>query len=267
MTAEMPEYGVTYLTVGQSHLVRLAVSLYTLRRHYSGPITIINGGGDGGVVPRIAEGSEASVLNVTAADDSKNGVYAFKGSLGSRFPYALNLWLDADTTVHGPVGGLFDAGDAYGLAVTQFSDWRTTGRVVSKRINRWRKVCSPVLDVVGVVDLITRVSQPAVNTGVFVVRREHPFLSDWADLCGRLKTFIADEIACQLLLTKHRHVMLSDRWNWSPLYGIAKNPVIRHYHGGKHMRRVECRAHWEPNYHAARLANYCAIKSWSGILP
>lgn len=259
--ANSADFGVVYGVAGGSHIERLAVSLYSLRSVWSGPVAVIDGGGCGARLDSIVGAVGAQRIAVPCRATG-NASYAWKGTLAGSFPFGVSLWLDADTTVHAPIEQIMEAGARAGLAVTQFARWETTGRIVSGRLRRWLRVSSPVMDVSATARRLMSERRPAVNTGIFALRSGHPFAEDWRSLSLALKTFIVDELACQLLLEKHAHEMLGHEWNWSPRFGDPSiKPKIIHYHGDRHAR-AGGRDLWDAVASSARLDNFAGMQSW-----
>lgn len=237
---------VVYLVSGMSHCERLAVSLFSLRQHWDGPVRILDMGGADGLADRIANFGDAAHerIRIRPPGKGKNAIYAAKASIGVFLKAKRNLFLDCDTTVHGGISRLFELVDEHQLVVTRFSNWITTGNLLTSRLSKWARVKSDVMDVPGTVARLIDEPHVAINTGVFAVRNNCAFLADWPVLVSQNPGFICDEIAAQLLITKHRHVIVGDRWNHSAKFGEDKDPAIRHYHGRSHVDHpawVACR--------------------------
>jgi hypothetical protein len=150
--------------------------------------------------------------------------------------------------------------------LTQYANWVTNKGtpeaprgIVAERIQRWRNVAP---------DEVAKkmaTPYPAINTGVLGygcasrVAHEH-----WPEMTMRNPhIFISDETAMDLIWTEHPHVRLEDdRYNWSPRFGQAAEPVIKHYHGKKHATRPEWREHWWPEFLTAWETNYANIRDW-----
>ncbi len=185
---------------------------------------------------------------VTAVRDvsSRSDAYRFKPWMDWHSPYKTTLYVDTDTIFTG-VGGLvsdiFDHMDR-GLVFTQFSRWVSTGPRISGRIGKWRDA-QPEL-------LARATSQPfpAINTGVITYRADHPFFARWREVVVTGPSFLADELAAQILLPEWIDdvCVVGDEWNWSPVHGSAEFNMVRiaHGHGGKFFTRPRGREIFMP---------------------
>lgn len=258
--------GVLYYFCGVKFAERLTVSLFTLRRWWSGPVTLIVTNQDceevGGRIcrdPQIrADVKRTEILNV------KHAAYVTKTLLPAWTPYDRTVYIDGDTVVVGKIDKLFDPE----VALTQFSNWQTQGRKVSGRI-KWWKGLSPFIDELIAEQLAE--SRPAINTGV---TGWHGHGEAWAPtwhamaVKGHL-TNMTDEISIQLLSNRLEGVkVFDDRWNCSPIYGIGKQDArIWHFHGDKHASRNRAPQGteiWWPCFEEALKANIGGISGWAG---
>lgn len=108
--------GVLFLNVGTRYAVPLAVSLATLRQHYSGPVAILcdpDSGQDTAL--KIAADERLGPIQVIPRKDlrvrflerSEPWIYLFKTRLPSLSPYPETLILDSDTLVVGDISELW----------------------------------------------------------------------------------------------------------------------------------------------------------------
>lgn len=252
--------GFCYFNHGTKHLARLLVSLASLRRHYGGPVAVLDTGESGGLVERIAgaRGLGAELVRIPFEALRRNSCYVAKAGLWRHSPYATTVLLDADTVVaRDPAGlfGLVEASESGGVVVTRFSDWVTTGPIVRGRIERWRGVRCPadnrgLLKSISADELVAAsldAPHAAINTGVVGFCREaRGFLRDWERLTrAGWRCPLTDEISCQLLLRKYRHTLVGDEFNCSPLFGKRKSQaVIWHAHGHKEFREEALPIWW-----------------------
>ena len=262
--------GIIYLLTGPAHAARAVVSLWSLRRHYDGPITLYTTHSESHEVGRRCAadgrlGIEHRATEQVAA--RKNSSFLTKVRLVTEAPYDVTAYLDADTVVAGGIAELLDVSEADQCHVTQFSDWQTCGRTLRKRINAWRGLRQDRYDpawLEGLVDEALRPA-PAINSGVVAFRRDAAILGPWRELTevGR-SMFICDEIALQLVLPRFPHKVLDCRWNCSPLYGVNRSAArIWHLHGEKHVSRPACRAIWLPLYQQCLQANVAGLAEWA----
>lgn len=266
------ERGVIYFNLGTKHLVRLAVSVWNLRKHYDGPIAIISAGGDEGLLQRFTDDSRLNVqiVPVGAVMLRRNTAYVAKASLWRFTPFVRTLFLDADTV---PIKNPMDMLDQYSepWVLTRFSEWVTTGGIYSGRIKQW---CNVRCEGVGVREMVDRALQepwPAINTGVFAfdLMGAIPSLEVWERLTvAGARCSFTDEYAAQILITilpESVYRVVDDRWNASALFAAAKpeDVVTWHCHGGKHAKREEGQRIWLPFYREAMGENVAGVSEWS----
>lgn len=245
--------GVCYFNNGKKCLLRLAVSLMTLRKHYGGPVAILDGN-DEPELKAIAKAGNASIEPVEIEQLRRHTAYSAKPTAISQSPFDVTLFLDADTTIHGCIEELLYLAPQASVVLTAFSDWTTGRPLMSERI---RKFSHPSVE-----DVI-KADVAAINTGVLAVAKTVPgqrLCGDWRDVTStRRGEFIADEIAMQLAAFTHPHITLSDEWNFSPIYGKARAPRIVHYHGKKHTR-PEALPYWKGHFVRAWESNFGEIQ-------
>lgn len=262
--------GVVYLLTGVSHAVRLVVSLWSLRRFYSGPITLLTTQKESHAIgSRCAADARLGIDHrvIRAPKLKRNHSFLTKASYCLDAPYQANVHLDCDTLVTGDIEPLFDVGPEQPLIVTQFSDWSTAKPVIRKRIEAWRELSQDKMSQERYTEIIEKSleSQPAINTGVFGYYHRAPILPRWKEWTwvGR-KTFICDEIALQILLPQFAHRTLDCRFNCSPVYRSNQEDVrVWHFHGKKHLRKELARQLWLPAYEEVCALNLAGILEWT----
>ena len=216
--------GAVYMLTGPGHAVRLAVSIWSLRKHFDGPITVYTTQTESHAIgERLAADYRLGVehCTFTQAAVRKNSSFLTKLALLPHVPYATALFLDADTLVVGDVGPLMALTDADEFHATQFAQWQTTTRVIRRRIESWRALEQdrfPADWYRQIIDDALRL-RPAINSGVFGFRPRAPILRLWNELTqiGR-NMFICDEVALQIALHRFPHQVLDCRFNCSPIY-------------------------------------------------
>jgi hypothetical protein len=262
--------GVVYLLTGPSHAVRVVVSLWSLRKHFDGPITLYT------THPRSYEIGERCKADSRLRVDHRpfhdvatrrNSAFLTKVALLPHVPYDIAAYFDADTLVTGDIGELMDVRPEDEFHATQFSNWQTGGRIVSDRIKQWREIQQDRYDRAYFDSLIDAAlqPQPAVNGGVFAVHRGASILRPWFELAMIGKdTFICDEIALQLLLPHYPHRLLDCRYNCSPLHGVNKHDArVWHFHGEKHVNRKAARDLWLPTYLECLQHDIAEMREWT----
>ena len=259
--------GAVYMLTGNKHAAMMVVSLMTLRRHYDGPVAIIWGDE---AADRVAceidiEKRLAPVLRVgwkAPTGGGKGLQHANKCRLFDLSPFERTVFLDADTTVHGPINELLPRVGTEEVRLTQFCDWVTTGRKINSRIQQYKDILP------GEVAAMTAHAYPAVNTGTFGFSNlSGGYFAELMRVCKAKPVFMADELAAQLIFPKYPHVVLDDRYNWSPVYSHSQqaNARIIHYHGSAHCRPdkgIGCSI-WPPLFREAWDQNLAGIREWA----
>jgi hypothetical protein len=223
--------GVIYYNSGRKMIVRLAVSLHSLRKVYQGPVTLLIDGEGKEDCIKIAREYNCDAKEAGYTYDVKNCVYLNACKSGQATPYDLTVWIDSDTVILKSFDELFDYAEQHEFAISQFSTWRTESGQIRRRITAWKNIYP---------DLMEKAISfgPAINCGVFSFRKDSALMRDWYDLAlPGYKTFIPDEVCCQIMLHKYPHIILSPEFNTSCKYGkIDENTMIIHFHGRKHCR-------------------------------
>ncbi len=257
--------GVVYLFVGAvGYAERIAVSLYTLRRHWDGPILLMLDEKTEETGRQIADDLRivADCIFVKPYTGCRHSNFVTKAMVTEWTPYDHTILLDGDTTVHGCLDELFDAD----LSITQFANWQSQGNIISGRLRKWEGR-SPEIN-----ELLRRQlshSWPAINTGVVGFRKDCSQARAWRELTiAGAGTHWTDELAMQLLtgaMAPDQYVLLDDSWNCSPIYGLHKDKAkVWHYHGRKHLRKEQGRRLWEPIFREALKADIGGMQEWAG---
>ena len=226
--------GVIYYNTGTGCVVRLLVSLHSLRKHYAGPVTILSEGDESHELCKpIAAALDADLQPWDCGiTPGKHRAYLAKTRYHEGTPYETTIALDSDTLVTGKLDELFQEAETHGFCVSQLGDWRSDGKTISSRIRQWEQWLPDFVE--------EAVSfGPAINCGVVAFRKDTPLYQDWMRLAlpGR-DTFIPDEVCCQIVLHRYPHRVLDGRWNRSCKHDDPDAPDTRviHYHGRKHCR-------------------------------
>lgn len=252
--------GVVMLNLGTGHAAMLAVSVFSLRRHYKGPITIFCDEKSQPYTDMVCEAGHCQKYVMNSNPDIKHKSYSVKPRIPSLSPYKYTLQLDTDIIVTGEFSELWPHHEEE-LVLTQFSSWVSTGGMMSKRIGMYRDV-QPEL----VKKQLSR-PHPAINTGVLAYgNRSKDARKEWLELTEqKLGKFIVDEIAMQVLTSAGGKIrVLDDRYNCSPFYGHNKdNARIWHFHGSKHIRKEAGKSLWWPEFCEAARVNFADLPQWA----
>ncbi len=223
-------HGIIYYNAKKAYLVRLAVSISSLRKVYDGSIMIACDDESYDECKKIAKKFDTDVRIIDFSTISRNDCLFNKTFLYQFTPYKTNIYFDSDTLIlKGTVTKLFKAADEHDFVTTQFSDWTPKTRIIKKRISEWKDIT----------DVSKALKYPyAVNTGVFAFKTDSKLMLDWYDMAVKGKDFfIPDEISCQIMLPDYKHHTTGASFNMSCKFGkVHARTAVIHYHGNKHCR-------------------------------
>lgn len=239
----MESRGVIYFNQNTKCVQRLSVSIFSLRKHYDGEVTVLLRGPQTPAFLKVLKELNCSTLEIP---DSNDATLAAKASLWRYTPYDLTMFIDADTIVVGPIDEYFDKIKEYTFCTGGFAEWRSTGGIMSKRI----KAFSPLVP-----DYVEDALAygKATNTGIFGFTRDAAILEEWESLARAASSLckIPDEIACQMLLPRYKHWLAPVKWgvsvNMSNPEHYADMRIV-HYHGRKHVSDWELCAIWKQHF-------------------
>jgi len=270
---------VTYLMSGPAHLPYLVCSLYTLRQHYSGKVEVYAWPESMELVERIGRDRRLAISfherhpKLRGRDDGigGNGQFLDKIDLTMSLSCDFSLYLDADTTIHGPLDRLFEVAEKHGFCATQFCGWKTNGGVVRKRLHDLYLV--PEIPA-SYITTITQTDYPSLNGGVWCASPNSAVLPawyEWTRMCGT--QFIADEKVLHLMMIRQSLGVLMDhgKWNCSHKH-ISPNlkpedVVVWHYHGDSNVRvgkSPKAFDQWMDIYNTCINNNIGGLREWRG---
>lgn len=263
--------GVIYLLAGETYSELFAVSVHSLRDHYDGPVTVFCTDGQAAkLAHRVACDRRLGPLDVRVIQPAIRGhkpklqreSYCTKPHLTRETPYKRTVFLDADTVVQRNIDALFEPP----LAITQFCNWVSTGKIVGGRIGRWKGI-SPAID--ALVERSLAIEYPAINTGVFGFHKDFHGLAAWRQVTtlGVRRTF-TDELAMQLLFPSWPDCrVFGSEFNQSAKYAKACDyPAARviHFHGRSHVRKDRGWGLWRPFLERALSDDAGGLEEWAG---
>lgn len=199
----MTNAGVIYSIHGRFFWPQLVVSVYSLRKHYKGPVCIMaldDAGYD--IACKISEHQACKHIDIVRPHvllGGRNSGYTTKPKLPPLAPYTHGVFLDADTLITNKFFAAMLPSGNEEVTLTKFSSWTTLGPRINGRVSKWEH-CAPEE-----VHECRSQAWPAVNTGVYgFVRDSEFFQKDWPQMTMRnADSFICDEIAAQLLVPKY----------------------------------------------------------------
>jgi len=250
--------GTIYYNKGRKCLVRLIVSLMTMRKHHNGDVTVFL---EGTHPEGFAEAIQREFgVNVVLDQNPDTGVYVRAVEISLASPYETTIWMDSDTVIVKDFSDLFDQVDDCDFAISQFANWTSDGSAIRRRIKRYRDIVGP--------EAIEKAVHygPAINCGVYAWKKGSPFFARWHDVAKKgEKTgmFIPDEVACQTILPEFNVKILSPKYNVSCIYdpGTQDQRVI-HYHGRKHCKEYPSCNIWLDAFVEALEKDLCGIRKF-----
>ncbi len=226
--------GVIYYNLGKKCLIRLAVSLFTLRKYYKGNAAIICDALSYRECVSVANEFHADVMveNFKSADIGKNSHFLNKCRLHEVTPYEKTLFIDSDTVIMRDFSNCFDLLNDNEFIVSQFSEWLSTERHYRKRIKGWAGILpEEIMD--HAFD-----ERKAVNIGFYGWKAGAEIFDIWYhNALKNRESFIPDEISCQILLPQVPHLVISKQYNLSCKFDeLTAECYALHFHGRKHCR-------------------------------
>lgn len=251
--------GVIYYNIGTPCLVRLLVSIYSLRKFYKGPISILSWGQESHKICKlIASATNSDVIEINPKmAPSKYPHYMAKTKLHEFSPYINTLYLDSDTLIVGNINNLFDLISQHQMLVTYIEGWPTNRGKMSKRIKSWApfhpKLIGPALEY-----------GKAINCGVFGFNRKAIILRKWYKLAITNPDYLMpDELSLQLLLPHYQHIAVDNSYNFITKRGNVNDSRIKilHYQSRKHCK-PSADNKWLITYLEVAAKNIANVKLW-----
>ena len=223
--------GIIYYNKGLKMLVRLIVSLHSLRKVYDKKIALLVEGEGTKECKEIAKMYNVECVEVNFGESYKNKTYLNSCLSHTVTPYDTSIWIDSDTLILKDPSKLFKYANENEFAIAQFANWVSSGSRIKKRIKAWKPYLPKFIKE-------ALAFGPAINCGVYAFRKDGKLVKDWYDHATKGKTnFIPDEVCCQVILPQYPHIIVDAKYNTSCKYGTVDNStVIVHYHGRKHCR-------------------------------
>lgn len=221
--------GVLYWTFGMPNLERLAVSLYSLRQVYGGPVCILHEG----PLPQHCRYYFWS-HNASLIELPENNEYVFlkKARIWKHSPFDATLYLDSDTVVLKPIDEIMRYVSAHKLVLARHPTFgpENYGRI-KKRLEPWRRIFPEMhRAAIGL--------QTATNTGVVgwtskQSMQDAEAVTEVGYEAGTPMRRIIDEMALTLVGARDA-CFVDSTWNYCPPGKDLASAHILHFYNGKH---------------------------------
>ena len=250
--------GVMCFNCGDKMIPRVIVFLKSLRKHYDGNVTLfLEGSHDRTLIKDLKDTFKIDIV-YREISPSTHKALVRKTEICQDSPYDLTIFIDTDTIILGDISELFEEAKSHDLVIPHFAGWKSSGGTIKKRIERYSPLKPEYIQ--------AAINYgPAVNTGVFAWPRNTPIFKEWVDIAswGEGKMFIADEVACQLILPRYNIKIVDPKYNVSVLHDPnTPDPRIVHFHGKKHCIEAEKSKIWLKYFSEALEVNCCGIKKF-----
>jgi len=222
--------GVLYYASGTRVIEPLAVSLWSLRRHYRGAVAIAHAEDLNHTIPILSSifhaqhftmPSERPLLDASETDKRTIvRILSNKCAANLYTPFQRTIRLDADTLIEAPIDELF----RHTIAFTRLGDDNQSRRLLDPHVYQsgrvrmyYTRLQSRHPTLRGLVDSVMQWNPYITNTGVYVMPSpEHPFASHWAYLSLLASPCCIHEEVTSLLAClpwKDEVSFISNEWN------------------------------------------------------
>jgi len=260
----METQGIILFNRGDKCIVRAMVCLYSLRKHYDGPVTFYLEDPYPHEFDDVCRHFNVDIVHNKENHELKALVR--KTDMFANPPYDRTLWIDADMIIMGKLDEMFDALDDSDCCIPHFAGWWSDGPKIAARTKRFKGIAEKrhIDKALG--------HNPATNTGILSFRRSKKwtkFVTDWVALAhkgSQAKIFISDEVSFQILWPSADEwgikINVADRkFNVSVLHdhGDSKDIRVWHFHGQKHVLDHPNCDIWKETFEAMREGNIANI--------
>lgn len=216
-----PSRGCVFYNFGTKYALRLIVSIYSLRKYYSGPITLFTD--QSAYSERLIKSLAPFAVDFHLLEDLSKSFDRHR--LVTESPYVATLVLDSDMIFMGPIDALWEPLEREGVLATRFyappygvdgtaekHGWGSRDEL----LRGVEKLVPPHVFEAAMKRL--HVDRIDVNVGLFGVSKVTggAFLSEWIETMekGRSqKILLLDEMTVVALLAAHRHFLADEIWN------------------------------------------------------
>lgn len=259
--------GIIMFNRGGKCIVRAIVCLYSLRKHYDGPVTFYLEKPYPESFDEVCKYFNVDIVYNEEKHELKTLVR--KTDMFANPPYDRTLWLDSDVVIVGKLDEMFADLDNADCSIPNFAGWYSDGPKIAARTKRFKGVAEErhlkkALE-----------HNLATNTGILSFKKSDrwaKFVKDWVGLADRgskKHIFIPDECAFQILWPSAEEwglqIHIADRkFNVSVLHDHNGSKDIRvwHMHGQKHvLDHPNCQI-WKDAFEEMRKDNIADINSF-----
>lgn len=255
-----------YSLSGPACASQLVCSLWSLRQHYDGPVTVF-ATPDARPLAEVIRQDQRLRIDVQATqrfDDCPRPHWVTKAFTYLQSPYKYTIYLDADTLVSSDIHPMFGR-----FVVAKCNDLRILDKhqypnSVRRQMFQFRKF-GPVFG--RMLDDTYKANLHIANNGVLAFQRDHPVLREMHHLAmGFRQLRLHDELALNMLLCYYPDVQRVDgRWNALVRYQDGwPDVVVAHFHHKTSFQNDRGRAMFGRHLREAIEADAGGIAVWGG---
>lgn len=232
--------GVIMFNFGDAYVLRMLVMLYSLRKHYGGPVVIFIPEGEPNHLQVAADakklGVETRTLEIGKSEKASLTYSTFKPALLYQSPYEDTLLIDTDLLFLDSPTELLDLLGETSLVLTKFFGERDAHlRTSSRYIARFFQKPLGEEEARAIGDKAQR--NAYVNIGVMAVKdpKGNAFVSRIRTILGRFtqndpnRRQAIDEYLVSALYPEFDHIVLTNDWNSADQGPIAPSTKILHF--------------------------------------
>lgn len=223
--------GVCYVGFSRKYLETVAVSVFTLRKWFDGPVTVFTDVPD--YLPELSKDGRVNLELAPTPHERAKAAPAFyvKSCIPDVSPYDSTLLLDADTLVDGDLGPLLQSPKADTVVLAKHPSGRVGSGPSQAKVQTAveRGLVHPAQ-----LQRLMKTNPWGINSGVVSFTKRVTLAKRWQQLTLVFdRHFIHDELALQLIYPYHPHVLVGAEYNRLVICEpTAAKSVIWHYASG-----------------------------------
>lgn len=255
-----------YSLSGPASASQLVCSLWSLRQHYDGPVTVFVTPDARPLIEMIRQDRRLriEVQATQRFDDCPRPHWVTKAFTYVQSPYQFTIYLDADTLVLSdihPMFGRFVVAKCNDLRILDKHQYPTS---VRRQMFRFRRL-GPGFG--RMLDDTYKANLHVANNGVLAFQRDHPVVWRMHDMAmGFRQLRLHDELALNMILCHHNDVQRVDgRWNALARYQDGWPDVsVAHFHHKTFFQNSRGREMFSAHLRLAIEADVGGISTWGG---